>query len=210
MKADSIVVLQKGKVVQQGTHGGLLESRDGPYWALVNAQQLANGNNSTVISDTPLSNAASKEMYSPIDERFNSVDLETARSDLSITKPVSSFGSFSLFFWEQKHQWVWYSLMLLGCLGAGGKNVFPILQNRVLTSQNSAAFPLHSFLFAKLISIFNLWGKSLQEQTNFWCLMFTFLALGVGASYFLLGWSSNIVSFVSFYLGFSEAMGYAD
>lgn len=27
--------------------------------------------------------------------------------------------------------------------------------------------------------------------------MFTFLAIGAGISYFILGWSSNVVSFVS-------------
>ena len=27
--------------------------------------------------------------------------------------------------------------------------------------------------------------------------MFTFLAVGAGISYFILGWSSNVVSFVS-------------
>jgi prepilin signal peptidase PulO-like enzyme (type II secretory pathway) len=52
-------------------------------------------------------------------------------------------------------------------------------------------------LFAKLISLFDFWGQYLQDQTNFWCLMFTVLAAGVGVSYFVLGWSSNTVSFVS-------------
>jgi ATP-binding cassette, subfamily B (MDR/TAP), member 1 len=56
---------------------------------------------------------------------------------------------------------------------------------------------MHAFLFAKLISLFNFWGQYLQDQTNFWCLMFTALAAGVGVSYFILGWSSNTVSFVS-------------
>lgn len=61
----------------------------------------------------------------------------------------------------------------------------------------TAAFPLHAFLFAKLISVFNFWGQLLRDQTSWWCLMFTLLAVGVGFSYFALGWSSNTVSFVS-------------
>lgn len=60
-----------------------------------------------------------------------------------------------------------------------------------------AAFPLHAFLFAKLISLFNFWGQYLHDQTNWWCLMFTLLAVSVGISYFVLGWSSNTISFVS-------------
>ncbi len=41
MKADNIVVLKKGKVVQQGTHEELLSDKEGAYWALANAQHLA-------------------------------------------------------------------------------------------------------------------------------------------------------------------------
>jgi hypothetical protein len=37
----------------------------------------------------------------------------------------------------------------------------------------------------------------MQWLTNWWCLMFTVLAAGVGISYFVLGWSANTVSFVS-------------
>ncbi|KAL1597186.1 hypothetical protein SLS60_008768 [Paraconiothyrium brasiliense] len=39
-RADNIVVLAKGRVIQQGTHKSLLANRDGAYWKLVNAQQL--------------------------------------------------------------------------------------------------------------------------------------------------------------------------
>lgn len=178
MKADKIVVLQKGKVVQQGTHESLLKDTEGSYWGLVNAQQLSSGKGSeSMVPALQPTIAVKKELYSPLQERFSTIDLEAnAISDSAVSH--SFLGSFSLFFWEQKRQSAWYGIMLLGCLGAG------------------AAFPLHSFLFAKLISIFNLWGASLQEQTNFWCLMFTFLAIGVGISYYLLGYSSNTVSFV--------------
>ena len=65
-----------------------------------------------------------------------------------------------------------------------------------------ASFPAHAFLFAKLISLFSLWGEALKEQTNFWCLMFVFLAVGVAVGHYILGWSSNVVSFVSMPLNF--------
>jgi ABC-type multidrug transport system ATPase subunit len=38
--ADNIVFLAGGKVLQQGTHESLLADGNGPYWKLVNAQQL--------------------------------------------------------------------------------------------------------------------------------------------------------------------------
>ncbi|KAK7951026.1 ABC transporter BEA3 [Apiospora aurea] len=42
-KADTIVVLQKGRVVEQGTHDGLLKNEKGVYYGLVRAQQLSLG-----------------------------------------------------------------------------------------------------------------------------------------------------------------------
>lgn len=120
MKADNIVVLQKGKVVQQGTHEGLLENREGSYWGLVNAQQLSNGQEPEPKAHARSASMMKEELYSPVQERFSTVDLESNyRSDAPIDN--SSFGSFSLFFWEQKHQWAWYSIMLIGCVGAGGE-----------------------------------------------------------------------------------------
>lgn len=60
-----------------------------------------------------------------------------------------------------------------------------------------AAFPLQSWLFAKLIAVFQLTGQSLAHAANFWALMFFILALGTAASYGLMGYSSNRFSFVS-------------
>lgn len=42
-KADKIVVLKKGKVVEEGTHESLLADEDGAYFGLVNAQKLSMG-----------------------------------------------------------------------------------------------------------------------------------------------------------------------
>ena len=42
-KADRIVVLKKGKVVEEGTHDSLLQNDQGVYYGLVLAQQLSLG-----------------------------------------------------------------------------------------------------------------------------------------------------------------------
>ncbi|KAH8647454.1 ABC transporter-like protein [Tricladium varicosporioides] len=175
MSADNIVVLRKGQVVQQGTHEKLLLDTEGVYHGLANAQQLLM--EEYVEKEVKDLDKASVDSDLTIFER---VSLEVERpSQQKIKLPASkiSAGSFRLFLWEQKPQWRWYSLMGLGALGAG------------------VSFPMHAFLFAKLISLFNFWGEYLQSETNWWCLMFAFLALGVGISYFVLGWSSNTVSF---------------
>lgn len=181
IKADNIVVMKKGQVVQQGTHEQLMMDTEGPYWALANAQQLGDGETSRKEITIPR-NAEKSYVTSPIFEKI-SLDLEAHPSSLesfpSTKRRETPLGSFLLFLWEQKPRWVWYTIMFLSSLGAG------------------ASFPLHAFLFAKLISLFNLWGELLEVQTSYWCFMFTLLAIGVGISYYALGWSSNTVSFVS-------------
>ncbi|PMD36741.1 ABC transporter-like protein [Hyaloscypha variabilis F] len=177
MKADNIIVLKKGKVVQQGTHEELLSDREGAYWALANAQHLAIEDEHAEVADW-------------IDFDKDSVEtLELEKFDVAIDpiKPVEEpeyrnkgfLGSFGLLLWEQMPRWPWYILMLLGCLGAG------------------AAFPLQAFLFTELITVFDFLGYwwFMQFWTNWWCLMYTVLAAGVGISYFALGWSANTVSF---------------
>lgn len=208
MKADNIIVLQKGKAVQQGTHDELLADRDGPYWALANAQQLSLGNempyDTTSPSDTHSSSSLDRNTQDDLDEyEKGSSSYEDVDSVIDLRaqsdRPSIFRGSFGLFMLEQKPKWMWYSVMLLGALGAGREFRLTI---STFTDPHTliyviVAFPVYAYLFAKLIGLFSYTGQYLLDQTNFWCLMFTFLAIGVGICYFTLGWSSNTISFVS-------------
>lgn len=120
MKADNIIVLQKGKVAQQGTHDELLADREGPYWALANAQQLSTDEN---LSETKeVLDPQKQDVEPPLYENL-SVGLQASfGSEEPTPKKNFSHGSFRIFLWEQKPQWRWYFLMLMGTLGAGGKN----------------------------------------------------------------------------------------
>ena len=122
MKADNILVVQKGRVVQQGTHAQLLADRDGPYWSLANAQQLSMSENSVPqLEELGLCDAENHDGEPPVFHMFN-MDLESITScEEPVYKPKWLFGSFGLFIWEQKPHWRWYSLMLAGALGAGSK-----------------------------------------------------------------------------------------
>jgi ATP-binding cassette, subfamily B (MDR/TAP), member 1 len=120
MKADNIVVLTKGKVVQQGTHEELLAATDGPYWGLANAQQLCLGDDSPdsrQLIDTELQDVDIEHF-----EKSGDNYEESMTSNAPIQEPNNVLGSFGLFLWEQKPHWLWYSLMIVGALGAGGKN----------------------------------------------------------------------------------------
>lgn len=119
MKADNIIVLKKGKVVQQGTHEELLSDREGAYWALANAQHLA-------VEDE----YAKTVDWIDFDKgSINTLELENFCFDIEPEvrlqepdyKDRGLLGSFGLLLWEQLPRWPWYILMLLGCIGAGGK-----------------------------------------------------------------------------------------
>ncbi len=120
MKADNIVVLKKGKVVQQGTHTELLADHNGAYWALANAQQLSLGKEEKLDMDW---------INFDSDEQRKTLDLERFSVEPNVEKTYEEpeyerrgfFGSFGLLLWEQKPHWPWYILMLLASFGAGGK-----------------------------------------------------------------------------------------
>lgn len=121
MKADNIVVLKKGQVVQQGTHEELLVDKDGPYWALANAQKLSMGDDILADIDSMDFGFQDPDLETP--ESFSEVDLEVTDSFKEpFNKRQRFLGGFGLFLWEQSPQWGWYCLMLAGALGAGGKH----------------------------------------------------------------------------------------
>jgi ATP-binding cassette subfamily B (MDR/TAP) protein 1 len=125
MKADNIIVLKKGKVVQQGTHAELMADPEGAYWALANAQQL------TMSKEDEVSGVEW------IDFERNSIDttvLELEKFSTEIERQINGeyeyepdyvqrgfMGSFGNLLWEQRPYWPWYTLMLLATIGAGGE-----------------------------------------------------------------------------------------
>lgn len=104
-KADKIVVLKKGKVVEEGTHESLLANESGAYWALVNAQKISMGEGFAAETDLvegpklPL-----KQIYSA------SQDPALIEADITY-KPQGLFNSFGLLLWEQRSHWKWYSIL---------------------------------------------------------------------------------------------------
>ncbi|KAF2647760.1 ABC transporter-like protein [Lophiostoma macrostomum CBS 122681] len=173
-KADNIVVLQRGMVVQQGPHDKLMKNRAGLYYRLVNAQSLtdddesASIHSSSEVTDFP-------DYKDEMDKDSITDDVQSTHSDKG--RKLSSVGTFGRLISEQKGNWYLYILILLGSAGAG------------------AAFPIQAYLYAELISLFGYYGEYLEHETQFWCLMTVALALGAAICYFVLGWACNTVSF---------------
>jgi ATP-binding cassette subfamily B (MDR/TAP) protein 1 len=126
-KADKIVVLQKGRVIEEGTHASLLSNPDGAYWALVNAQKLS--------MDEGFSEEVDK-----IQDSESLVPVLSAGSGIAaatevkkVYKRKSFFNSFGLLLYEQRVQWPWYVVLIVACMGAGCESLHTSIIASLLT-----------------------------------------------------------------------------
>lgn len=125
-RADNIVVLAKGRVIQQGDHNSLLAETNGAYWKLVHAQQLVQETKTRTVlpawerflSEKRLSVRTSivSEM-----ELMTPTELLMISTEDSTTKETegSFFQSFGTLMMEQKGNIGWYLVMLMTAAGAG-------------------------------------------------------------------------------------------
>jgi ABC-type multidrug transport system ATPase subunit len=152
-KADNIVVLQKGSVAQQGSHGKLMKNRAGLYYRLVNTQILSDADDSVSIdsSSEPSHDTDNKDSHDrPMEDDLDAIVRRMSRQStvrharLSITfalqddvydpaqrpsrqstRDAHTITTFARLLLEQKADWYWYFLILIGCAGAGGKSNVP-------------------------------------------------------------------------------------
>jgi len=164
-RADKIVVLRQGKLVEQGTHDELLKIDAGVYYGLVHAQEIAteaeHADDNTVLEKIK---SASTEV---VEER--TMSSHTAESAEPEYKQQGLLGSFGRLIYEQRRHWILYSLAIVGILASG------------------AVYPLQAWIFASVINVFTLPMKELVSQGNFWAGMFGVLAASTFLSYFCMG-----------------------
>ncbi len=124
-KADNIIVLRKGKAIQQGTHDTLMTHEGGAYWALATAQQLAMGSEEEHEENTSTSEIAEKKSMATIATDTTLVETVADPVGNSANKPETRgfWAGFALLLREQSYQKMWYTILLLSALGGGG--MFP-------------------------------------------------------------------------------------
>lgn len=205
-KADNIIVLRKGQVVQQGTHESLLKDVEGPYHRLVSAQNLevredrshdeviepfspaTTWTDETLVKDND-STSARRHGKIPLDDRVSApghsekaaeedeTDLLEGRVRILDGTSSTRHSSLWIVLAEQAGRWKFLLVMLSGGLGAG------------------AATPIQAYLFSMLLSLFSYWDTFLYRAVNFWVLMMVALAAGVGIGNAALGWSTTKLGF---------------
>lgn len=116
-KADKIVVLQKGKLIEEGTHESLLKNEVGIYSGLVNAQRLALGG-----EDGEDEGPESEEDIDAILTREKSAAKSDAEDDRKVSKWKARglIGSFGRLLYEQKSRWPTYAITVIFAACAAG------------------------------------------------------------------------------------------
>jgi ATP-binding cassette subfamily B (MDR/TAP) protein 1 len=165
--ADNIVVMAKGRIIEQGTHQELL-AMDNAYAKFVTAQALATKN---VEERTPqdIENDGVESSGPSFDEKDDIIPhlnrLKSGRSVASqeLEKQDAVEGkqrNYSLFecirrvFYLQKDMWPLLTLAWIACIVGGG------------------VYPAQAIVFAYLVDTFSLTGQKLQDRANFWALMY--------------------------------------
>ncbi|THC91109.1 hypothetical protein EYZ11_009423 [Aspergillus tanneri] len=172
-RADRIIVMKEGANIEEGTHDELLAS-DGIYSSLVHAQQLRN------LALDPPEEGDIRAIEKTEIEQVHSVGAvgqddssePTSKKDEKMRGPKN----FLKIGREQRESWPLGVITILSAMAAG------------------SGFALQSWLFAKLVEVFQLKDQKLVDAANFWSLMFFILALAMALFYFLLAVGSNSIS----------------
>ncbi|TQN66296.1 ABC transporter BEA3 [Colletotrichum shisoi] len=174
-KADRIVVLRKGQVVESGTHDALLRNESGAYHGLVLAQKLSLGepadddddddasDHELLVLETTKSVAAGLPEHDDEDEGHEQIQQAAA------PKGPNVFGSFFKLLAEQKNRRIYVAIAFFAACSAAGT-------------------PLMAWLFARVFQVFTFVDVgTIRSEGRFWSLMWVVLAVGVGVGYFFQG-----------------------
>ncbi|KAK5663365.1 hypothetical protein OQA88_3793 [Cercophora sp. LCS_1] len=165
--ADRICVLQNGKVVERGTHDGLLKNEKGAYYGLVHAQKLSLGDGEAedTLEEEDINTVLAREKSAAKSE------AEAAKHG-ALWKQRNLINGFGNLLYEQRRYWFLLGIALIAAMCA------------------AASLPIQAYLFGQIISTFTQSMEDLVSGATFWAKMWAILAAAVGASYFTTTFAS--------------------
>jgi ATP-binding cassette subfamily B (MDR/TAP) protein 1 len=178
-KADKIIVLRAGQLVEQGTHEQLLMDEKGLYSGFVRAQAVEMGKEDEQdLEEDEITIDEQQQVPKGNPGLLQSDSAEFLHKAEKESKAKGFLRSLGVLLYEQRTNWLLYMLTLLGVVGGG------------------ATYPVQAYFFAKVVEVFTMARAQLVSRGNFWALMFGVQALVVGAAFLCLGWASSLVSTV--------------
>ncbi|CAK7202975.1 hypothetical protein SEUCBS139899_005702 [Sporothrix eucalyptigena] len=186
--ADNIVVLAKGRVVEQGTHDELM-ARGQAYYRLVLSQDLkqsvaVGGSHQKRIDDYMEEQAVAKALHSHAvvsAEAITTLDKknepEKGQTIMGTSTPnYNLLKCLAIIIKEQKSLHVPFAVLGMAAITVGG------------------VYPAFAILFSHVVDVFALPADSMVSRGDFYALMFFVMALGNLVAYSILGWMSSTVS----------------
>ena len=182
-KADNIVVMSKGRIVEHGTHESLLD-QDGTYARLVRIQNLAVSETSSTTGvdedETVGGDGKPVELTKTLTRYASSVqgrmESQMDRDNYDNHKQLGIIASvIRLFMLTPELRWI-YFWVVVSCLAGG------------------ALFPGQAILLANVMEVFTLSGSNMVDRGDFYASMFIVLAAGVLVVYFVMGYTTNAVA----------------
>lgn len=172
-KADKIVVLSKGRLVEQGTHQELLARRSA-YFDLVNAQDLDSQRSTSVHAQSEKTEElALEKTRTPIPTKVSQAEV----SPRDVSRKLSLVRCIMIVLYDQRRLWPYFLGGFLASLGGGG------------------VFPAQAVVFSRSVLVFQLPPSRMEDRGNFWALMFFVMGLGVLLCYACLGLLFTIAAF---------------
>ncbi|KAJ6204002.1 LOW QUALITY PROTEIN: leptomycin B resistance protein pmd1 [Bipolaris maydis] len=130
IRADKIVVLRKGQLVEQGTHDELLKIEAGVYFGLVHAQNIA--------MEAENEDAGLERINTAISEKAKNNNISEEKN------PEYKEKGFGRLLFEQRHHWILFSFAIFGILASGAVwplqawviNVFTLPRDQLVSEGN--------------------------------------------------------------------------
>lgn len=172
VRADKIVVLSEGHIVEEGTHQ-TLSAGNGTYSRLLHAEDLrfqeksADKQNKDHVAHDVIDVIPSKIKHVATDLDHSS-ELSTGFQSKAIARRYSLFRSMARMILETRSIIPSFTGGTVGACVAG------------------SCIPMQAYLFSKLVTVFQLQGPQRINRGNFWALMFFMLALANLISYAIL------------------------